>query len=185
MATRRELVVAIRGRYASVQRGDKIKILDEFVALTGFHRKHAMPLLRGATPPSETGSRPGRRVYGEDVCAALVTLWEASDRICGKRLQPLLAPLIEAMERHGHAGLSHDARERLLTMSPATMDRALRDIKLSAPGPRRRKASTAIRRSVPIRTFSDWITQRRGSLRPTWYRILARSPKEPSRKRWC
>jgi len=42
MATQRELVVAIRERYASVQRGEKIKILDEFVALTGFHRKHAM-----------------------------------------------------------------------------------------------------------------------------------------------
>jgi hypothetical protein len=72
MATRRELVVAIRGRYASVQRGEKIKILDEFVALTGFHRKHAMRLLRGTTPPSETGLRPGRRAYGEDVRAALI-----------------------------------------------------------------------------------------------------------------
>jgi hypothetical protein len=58
--------------------------------------------------------------------------------------------------RHGHAGLGRDAREQLLTMSAATIDRALRDTKVSATGPRRRKASTAIRRSVPIRTFSDW-----------------------------
>ena len=64
MATRRDLVVAIRGRYASVRRGEKAKILDEFVALTGFHRKHAMRLLRGSTPPSQGGPRPGRRVYG-------------------------------------------------------------------------------------------------------------------------
>jgi integrase len=86
MATRRELLVAIRGRYASVRRCEKAKILDEFVALTGFHRKHAMRLLRGTTPPSETGLRPGRRMYREDVRAKLVTLWGASDRICGKRL---------------------------------------------------------------------------------------------------
>jgi hypothetical protein len=156
MATRRELVVAIMGRYVSVRRSEKIKILDEFVALTGFHRKHAMRLLLGAKPPSETGSRPGRRMYGEEVRAALVMLWEASDRICGKRLQPLLPPLIEAMERHGHTGVSCDARAQLLAMSPATIDRALREIKVSAAGPRRQKASTAIRRSVPIRTFSDW-----------------------------
>ncbi len=156
MATQRELVVAIVERYVSVGRGEKIKILDEFVALTGLHRKHAMRLLRGAVPPPEKGSRPGRRVYGEDVRAALVMVWEASDRICGKRLQPLLAPLIEAMERHGHGGLTSDVREQLLTMSPATIDRVLKDIKVSATGPRRRKASTAIRRSVPIRTFSDW-----------------------------
>jgi hypothetical protein len=83
-------------------------------------------------------------------------VWEASDRICGKRLQPLLAPLIEAMERHGHGGLSGEVRAQVLTMSPATIDRALREMKISAMGPRRRKASTAIRRSVPIRTFSDW-----------------------------
>jgi hypothetical protein len=59
MATRRELVVAIRARYLSVGRGEKIKILYEFVALTGFHRKHGMRLLRGTGPPFEIGSRPG------------------------------------------------------------------------------------------------------------------------------
>ena len=156
MATRRELVVAIRGRYGSVGRGEKIKILDEFVALTGFHRKHAMRLLRSGAVAAPVGSRPRRRVYGEDVRAALVMVWEASDRICGKRLQPLLVRLIEAMERHGHGGLSKDARAQLLTMSAATIDRALKEIKATASAPRRRKASTAIRRSVPIRTFSDW-----------------------------
>src|ERR1700709_88029 len=103
MATRRELGGAIGQRYLSARRVEKIKILDEFVALTGHHHKHAMRLLRGAAPPSEKGSRPGRRLYGEEVRAALVMIWEASDRICGKRLQPLLAPLTEAMERHGHA----------------------------------------------------------------------------------
>jgi hypothetical protein len=47
MATRDELVVAVRGRYANSGRGEKTRILDEFVAVTGFHRKHAMRVLRG------------------------------------------------------------------------------------------------------------------------------------------
>lgn len=34
--------------------------------------------------------------------ATLILLWEASDRVCGKRLKALLPVLIEAMERHGH-----------------------------------------------------------------------------------
>ena len=38
--------------------------------------------------------------------AALVLAWEASDRICGKRLHRLLPLLIEAMERHGHGELA-------------------------------------------------------------------------------
>jgi hypothetical protein len=42
MAVRDELVVAIRGSL----RWEKARILDEFVAVTGYHRKHAMRLLR-------------------------------------------------------------------------------------------------------------------------------------------
>src|SRR5258707_4050490 len=108
MATRAELILAIRGRYASAGRPEKAKILDEFVALTGFHRKHAMRLLRGS---EKGGARPGRRIYGDAVRAALVLAWEASDRICGKRLHPLLPLLIEAMERHGHGGLAGPKRQ--------------------------------------------------------------------------
>jgi hypothetical protein len=32
-------------------------------------------------------------------------LWEAGDRICGKRLKALLPLLVKAMERHGHLQL--------------------------------------------------------------------------------
>jgi hypothetical protein len=156
MATRTELVAAIGGRYVLAGRPEKTKILDEFVVLTGLHRKHAMRLLRGGAAPAKGDPRPGRRLYGDEARAALVMAWEASDRICGKRLHPLLPLLIEAMERHGHGGIDGESRQQLLTMSPATIDRMLKDIKISATGPRRRKGSTAIRRSVPIRTFSDW-----------------------------
>jgi hypothetical protein len=47
MATRGELVVAVCDRYTKSERCEKTRILDEFVAVTGFHRKHAMRLLRG------------------------------------------------------------------------------------------------------------------------------------------
>ena len=46
MATRDELVEAVAQRYAGSGRNEKTRILDEFVAVTGFHRKHAMRLLR-------------------------------------------------------------------------------------------------------------------------------------------
>jgi len=47
MATRKELVDALRVRYGSAMFGERIKILDEFVALTGYHRKHAIRVLHG------------------------------------------------------------------------------------------------------------------------------------------
>lgn len=42
MTTRKELTEALRARYRSSSLGERIKILDEFVALTGYHRKHAI-----------------------------------------------------------------------------------------------------------------------------------------------
>jgi hypothetical protein len=61
MATRRELVRAITERDVSSRRIDKTKVLDEFVALIGHHRKHAMRLLR-APRGSSTDAGGGKRL---------------------------------------------------------------------------------------------------------------------------
>ena len=106
MATRNELVAAIAGRYVQGDRSERGRILDEFTAVTGFHRKHAMRLLRAGRVNLRSGPRPGRRIYDQAVREALILVWEASDRICGKRLRPLLPILVEAMERHGHVQLA-------------------------------------------------------------------------------
>jgi hypothetical protein len=158
MAARDELVAAVADRYARGDRGEQGRILDEFAAVTGYHRKHAMRLLRAGQVNRRSGPRPGRRIYDEAVREALIVIWEASDRICGKRLRPLLPILLEAMERHGHVQLVPEVRARLLAMSAATIDRALRDIRQQAGTATRRRSapSAAIRRSVPVRTFADW-----------------------------
>jgi len=85
-------------------------------------------------------------------------IWEASDRICGKRLRPLVPVMFEAMERHGHLQLAPAVRISLLAMSAATIDRSLRDVRRHAGRSSRRKTppSAAIRRSVPVRTFDGW-----------------------------
>src|SRR4051812_3773381 len=102
MATRDELVAAVIERYSKGRRAEKGRILDEFVAVTGFHRKHAMRVLRGGQAKRCSAPRPERRLYDEAVREALIVLWEASDRVCGKRLKALAPILVEAMKRHGH-----------------------------------------------------------------------------------
>ncbi len=67
MTTRDELVVALAGRYALGSRTDRGRMLDEFAALTGHHRKHAMRLLRAGVPSGRSGPRPERRVYDQAV----------------------------------------------------------------------------------------------------------------------
>src|SRR5271167_4211823 len=121
MTTRDELVAAIAGRYAQGDRADRGRILDEFAAVTGFHRKHAMRLLRAGQANPRSGPRPGRRIYDDAGGSALIVVCEASDRICGKRLRPLVPVLVEAMERHGHLRLAPEVRISLLAMSAATI----------------------------------------------------------------
>ena len=155
-AARTELVNALARRYAVGTRAEKNRILDEFEAVTGFHRKHAMRVLRSGSTASGTDGRGGRRIYDDAVREALVVLWEASDRICGKRLKALMPTLVAAMERHGHLQLGPDIRAGLLAMSPATIDRSLRGVRERAGRKRRRRAPSPVRASIPVRTFSDW-----------------------------
>lgn len=157
-ATRDELVAAAGRRYAEADRNERGQILDELTSLTSLHRKHAARLLRGGGTGKRHAARPERRIYDDAVREALVVIWEASDRVCGKRLRPLVPVLVEAMERHGHLQLASDVRSGLLSMSAATIDRALRDVRGRSGGRTRRRAppSAAVRRSVPVRTFEGW-----------------------------
>ena len=147
MTTRKELTEALRSRYCSATFGDRVKILGEFVALTGYHRKHAIRVL-GEHASSAKEAPERNRLYDEAVRQALTVLWEAADRVCGKRLKALIPTLVDAMERHGHLDLDPVIRTKVLQVSAATIDRAL--------APARKGVGAAIRRSIPVRTFADW-----------------------------
>jgi hypothetical protein len=69
---------------------ERSAILDEFVAVTGYHRKHAIRLLARAWGSGMPRQRRVARRYGAEVRDALIVLWEASDRIRSKRLKPLV-----------------------------------------------------------------------------------------------
>ncbi|OTP79021.1 hypothetical protein [Caballeronia sordidicola] len=80
MTTRKELVAALQLRYGSATFSERTRILDEFVALTGYHRKHGIRLLRQEPCVTKT-VRERSRLYDEAVRLALTVLWEAGDRV--------------------------------------------------------------------------------------------------------
>ncbi len=160
--TKRDVLEALCGRYGQASRMEKSQILDEFVAIAGCHRKHAIRLLSSDGPVSSGSPVPGdppvhgRRIYSEAVREALVVLWEAADRICGKRLKAILPGLISAMERHKHLSLDPTVRELVLSASPATIDRLLNPIRSGASQGTKRRRATKPSKQIPIRTFADW-----------------------------
>ena len=154
---RRELVGAVRARYRISAAAAKRLILREFVAITGYHRKSAIRILNGDTDENDAVARRRRpRIYDETFCRTLVVLWEASDRVCGKRLRALIPSLVPALERHGHLSLESVTRTKLLGVSAATIDRLLAEARGLSDRRRVRRAPTALRRGVPIRTYADW-----------------------------
>lgn len=174
MGARREVVWAVAERYGAAGRREKGRILDELTATTGWHRKHAVRALSGVAAsrtgrlqPCEEAPRTvdgtaqpptgWRRKYA-GARDALIALWEASDRVCGKRLVAMIPALLPALERHGRLRPTSEERGLLLSVSAATIDRMLVDVKIAAGGGRRRRVGfySAIRREVPIRTFNDW-----------------------------
>lgn len=156
--TRHDLLQAVHARYRAGTKDEKLRILDQVVAITGYHRKHVIRLMR-ARPVAQAPRLAQRRLplYDAAVREAVVVLWEASDRVCGKRLKPLLPILISALERHGHLALDPTVRTRVLAASAATLDRLLRPTKAAVSGQRaRRRAMPVVQRNVPVRTFAEW-----------------------------
>lgn len=74
MASRRELVRTLGDRYWRAGRQEKSRILDEFVKVTGYHRKHATRLLNQGWEVAPDVARKGRRIYDDAVREALTIL---------------------------------------------------------------------------------------------------------------
>ena len=153
-----EYVEAVRGRYLWASKMEKGKILDEFTKVTGCHPKTAIRLIRHSNQ-TRTGNRRGRsRQYGAAVARALRLAWEATDRLCSKRLHPFLPELTAILRRHGDSTMTAEIEAQLCQISPSTIDRLLRPYRQL--GGRRplttTKPGSLLKNSIPIRTFADW-----------------------------
>ena len=78
-------------------------MLDEFTQVTGYHRKAAVRLLCRGSPPRPARRRGRPRRYGPGVAEALRVAWEATDRLCSKRLHPFLPEMVRVLRRYGES----------------------------------------------------------------------------------
>ncbi len=162
-----EYAEAVRGRYFRASKKRKTEMLSEFVATTGLHRKAAIRLLnRRSRPPGRKrgGGRPP--LYGLEVMAALKVAWEATDRLCSKRLQPFLPELVGILKRDGEINVTAETEVQLCRMSPSTIDRILRRWRGNGThrGLSTTKPGTLLKNAIPVRTFSDWNENKPGFL---------------------
>ena len=153
LSAKRESLTRIHGRYQRAGRPHKTRILDEFCATCGYHRKAALRLLhrplRTALP-----RRSGPKVLYDpaQVLPVLKALWLASDQLCSKLLQAALPEWLEHYERRS-APLPEAFKKKLLQISPAQIDRLLRPSRVQHPrkGLSATRPGTLLRHQVPTR----------------------------------
>jgi len=153
-----EYAQALSPRYRKAAKGEKSAMLDEFTTVTGLHRKAAIRLLHRVSRRTSGNRRGRRRTYGSDVAEALKAVWEASDRLCSKRLCPFLSEMVRVLRRHGEQRIDASLEAQLCCLSPSTIDRLLRPYRRH--GGRKPLSTTRpgslLKSAIPIRTFADW-----------------------------
>lgn len=157
-------LASLKARYAKASRKERSQILDEFVATTGYHRKHAIAVLRGkrqrATGPIR---RPRRARYTDEDGRAVRLLADLFDHICSKRLRVAMNNELAKLYQSGFLKVSPVCYERLQQVSPATMDR-LRARYDHQRGRARgfTKPGTLLKSHIPVRTWAEWDEDRPG-----------------------
>jgi len=147
----RDYLRTLRPRYAAATRAAKQQILTEFCATTGYHRKAAIRALRA--PTRRRSARRGRpRTYDPQAQTGLSAIWEAAGYPWSVRLKALLPLWLPwAARRFAFAPATV---QQLRTMSPSTMDRALRPHKraLQRRLYGRTKPGTLLKHHIPVKT---------------------------------
>ena len=153
LSAKREALARIHGRYERAGRPHKTRILDEFCATCGYHRKAALRLLNRPLPLAPP-KRPGpKRTYDPaQVLPVLKAVWLASDQLCSKLLKAALPEWLEHQERRS-APLPEAFKKKLLGISPAQIDRLLRPARVqhAKKGLAATRPGTLLRHAVPTR----------------------------------
>lgn len=151
--------------YHRANKATKSAILDSVVEHAGYHRTYAASLLRNyqhhAQPTKHTRKR--KPTYTPATQRALATLWELMDCPCAKRMKAMIPLWLPKLQQE--LPLDEHTLQQLHSISPATIDRILREHKRQQPFARprgRTKPGTLLKSQIPVRTFADWNEQRPG-----------------------
>lgn len=166
LKSKRELLEVLRPRYLKANKVEKQKMLDEFTSATGYHRKHAIRVLKNQRQVQNHLNRKNKTyktIYRGEVVQALEQIWEICGQICSKRLQPYLPEAIRVLERHKEIELSKETKDLLLKISAASIDRCLRPVRCKSPhGLSTTKPGSLLKNLIPVQTFTAWDQEQPG-----------------------
>lgn len=177
MKERKAVTNELAKRYQKATKSERGRLLSEFMELTGYNRCYASHLLHNwgthhirivdgervevilGANNSAKKKRKRPCTYDRPFLDILEQIWIIADGICGKRLTAFIRTALPTLERYKEITLSDNTvRARLLSISPATIDRLLAPVRSRwwDKGRSHTKPGTLLKHHIPIRTFSDW-----------------------------
>ena len=154
----------LRTRYRAASKKEKGMNLDEFVKTTGYGRKYAITVLTGKRGYVKGPVlRPRMTTYTSGLIQPLLTLHDLFDGICSKRLRAALDVELPRLYDSGALQVSSKIYEKLMQISPATMDRLLAGRRSKTTQSRGfTKPGTLLKHQIPVRTWADWTEDKAG-----------------------
>ena len=149
--SKKDYLARIKDRYRHARRKHKKVILDEFCAVCGHHRKHAIRLLNA--DGRKRHKKPGRPPkYGQEEIRVLEDIWLNADRPCSSRLVGMIPLWLPHYEKQ-YGDLEASTRQKLYNAKPRTLDRLLKPVrkKHGGKGLSGTKAGQYLKNSIPIK----------------------------------
>jgi hypothetical protein len=161
MKSREELIKRQHPKYLKASKKEKTQLINTVCETTGLSRDRASRLLRNGISKKVSnakGKRGPKKKYGSDVSDILTKIWYYMDNACGKRMASGMRAMLEALIRFDEITVSDEVKDKLLEMSPATIDRLLmkEKQKFILKGKSTTKPGTLLKRDIPIRTGTEW-----------------------------
>ena len=179
MKTKKKLTEETAKRYCTASKKNKTKIIDEFIATTGYNRKYAIHVLKNSAYVKVTHfnnvarqsvqvitktrkKRKYEKYYGQDVQQEVIRLWIFSMYLCAKRLVPFIRDNIDYFTQK--FGYDEKLKAKLARISSATVGRILKPEipKHSIRGISTTRPAKNLNKLIPIRTFFDWDERKPG-----------------------
>ena len=175
MAEKNKIRAEYAKRYRKAKKIEKTNILDEYLKLLGKgNRKYAiyalnregkkqLRLINGENVNLIISStvrrkRVYKKYYDDEVAQILIKLWKFFRYICAERLVPLLQANLDSISRKRRFRMSRQVKEKLLTISRATVERLLTKErkKHKLKGKSTTKKGTLLKNQIPVRVFWAW-----------------------------
>ena len=141
-----------KAKYLASSKKEKKLLLDSLEQTLGIHRKSAIRLLKKKSPGRKPQKKRGRksRYDQKEFVKALRYVWKQTRYMNSRNLHSAIPEWLDSVRSHYGEELSHEVVEKLLAISPRTIDRVLQSYKAAFRKKGGTKPGSLLKTQIPI-----------------------------------